>query len=88
MKVVTAVLYLSFATTSEISDDHCRSLVIGHMGKDARNLALDYEVTYVCTIASAKDRMYKISRDNQKKLKREKQKNASSKTYERCGESF
>lgn len=72
MKVITAVLYLSFATTGDISGDQCRSLVIDNLGKDAKKLAIAHGVTYVCTTATPVERMRKISIDNQKSLKREK----------------
>lgn len=90
MKLITAVLYLSFATTGEISDDECRGLIMDNLGKDAKRLALNYDVTYVCTIATAKDRMRKISIDNQKKLKREKMNDQrlGKKTFERCGDNL
>ena len=90
MDLVTAVMYLSFVTTSDISDEQCRSLVMDNLGKDAINLAKEYDVRYVCTPATTKDRMYKISRDNQDRLRREKnkEKGLGKKTFERCGDAF
>jgi hypothetical protein len=90
LKAITAVLYLSFATTGEISDDECRGLIMENLGKDAKRLALNYDVTYVCTIATATERMRKISIDNQKNLKREKinHQRLGKKTFERCGDNF
>jgi hypothetical protein len=88
LKAITAVLYLSFATTGDISDDQCRTLVIDNLGKDAKKLAITHDVTYVCTVATPVERMRKISIDNQKSLKREKNKNLGNQTFERCGDNF
>tara|TARA_R110002124_G_scaffold55927_2_gene158326 strand:- start:15152 stop:15460 length:309 start_codon:yes stop_codon:yes gene_type:complete len=85
MDLVAAVLYLSFATSQAISDDQCRDLINEQMGRDAIQLAQQYQVTFVCVPATAVQRINKISKDNLKQLKRDQNLRPST-VYQRCGD--